>query len=87
MPISNRAIGHCCRLAAMRNDSSMWSYLDVHGGWNQPMLRSSAFWMFAIKTVSGIRRLCSLIPEVRSVQAVTKCSLSFAMLFKGGKFM
>ena len=42
MPISNGDWTLNLPSYTMRNDIfSMWSYLDVHGGWNQPMLRSS----------------------------------------------
>lgn len=42
MPISNGDWTLNLPSYSMRNDIfSMWSYLDVHGGWNQPMLRSS----------------------------------------------
>ncbi len=42
MPISNGDWTLNLPSYTMRNDIfSLWSYLDVHGGWNQPMLRSS----------------------------------------------
>lgn len=42
MPISNGNWSLNMPSHTMRNDNfSLWSYIDVHGGWNQPMINSS----------------------------------------------
>lgn len=94
MPISNGDWTLNLPSYTMRNDIfSMWSYLDVHGGWNQPMLRSSGTFGDVCHK-NGVRNSVLVFFDSGSTIDYTKPSQNapskfFAMLFKeeGGKFV
>lgn len=94
MPITNGGWSLNLPSYTMRNDNfSMWSYLDVHGGWNQPIFRSSGTFTDVCHK-NGVKNTVVIFFDSSQMIDYTKPSSNepsryFSVMFKeqNGKFV